>query len=68
MENFTPLFTIFFLLACFSLAWATFLIVAKVATVIAYSICTKSCKVTFYPQLWVGSLSFTYIMGYIFVL
>lgn len=68
MEMTTAIPYALFLLACFGLAWSAFYTVAKAAIFIAKAACNEQCNVSFMPQIWTGCISFTAIMGYIFIL
>lgn len=56
-----------FIIACIALGWAFFVSIAKATGAIGLAIVNKAFSVDFTAQMWVGSFSFTYIMGYIFL-
>ena len=68
MEMTTAILYTLFLLACFGLAWSAFYTFTKATIFIAKAACNEQCHVSFMPQIWTGSISFTAIMGYIFIL
>lgn len=68
MEITTAFSYAMFLLACFFLAWSVFMTFAKATIFVGYAIGKQSTRVTFTPELWVGCISFTVIMGYIFIM
>lgn len=63
----TIILFLLFLFACFGLVYSVGLVVVSLAYAIIKAIRKKPVVMSFTHQVWAASLSFTYIMGYLFI-